>query len=160
MRRLPEPELDEQDTHWSQEQYLRSGLPDGRLWRSLEQMRRACGRHPGQPPPAIFPQAVEYKAAVRFLYRCRATHMDRNSSRDLSVRSQWRRTPRIAPTPWSLERTISRNSSLMARLRVAVGRSSGSLLEIRWDRHSFTDRDGVEARAERGDRTAPPCDPR
>ena len=53
---------------WSEREFARSDLPDGRLRERLVRMGKAWEQCPGQPLPAIFPGRAEQQAAYRFLH--------------------------------------------------------------------------------------------
>ena len=63
------PALDlPREANWSEREFARCALPDGRLRRRLLQMALAFERHPGQPLPDIFPRQADLVAAYRFLH--------------------------------------------------------------------------------------------
>ena len=63
------PALDlPREANWSEREFGRCDLPDGRLRRRLQRMALAFERNPGQPLPDIFPRRAELVAAYRFLH--------------------------------------------------------------------------------------------
>ena len=53
---------------WSEREFARSDLPDGRLRKWLARMGKAWEQCPGQSLTAIFPGRAEQQAAYRFLH--------------------------------------------------------------------------------------------
>ena len=64
---FPELEL-AQGVDWSEREFARSDLPDGRLRRRLLRIGAAWERQPGDPLTAIFPGRAAQQAAYRFLH--------------------------------------------------------------------------------------------
>ena len=64
------------DAGWSEREFARSDLPDGRLRERLVRMGKAWEQCPGQPLPAIFPGRAEQQAAYRFLHNGKVAEED------------------------------------------------------------------------------------
>ena len=65
-----------EDADWSEREFARSSLPDGRLRRRLAAMGAAWERHPGEPLPAVFAHRAAQSGAYRFLHNEAVTHED------------------------------------------------------------------------------------
>ena len=72
---FPELELDA-EAGWSEREFARSDLPDGRLRERLARLGKAWEQCPGQPLPALFPGRAEQQAAYRFLHNGKVSGED------------------------------------------------------------------------------------
>ena len=66
----------EAEAGWSEREFARSDLPDGRLRARLARMGKAWEQCPGQPLTAIFPGRAEQQAAYRFLHNGKVAGAD------------------------------------------------------------------------------------
>ncbi|MXY70035.1 MAG: IS4 family transposase [Acidobacteriia bacterium] len=64
------------DASWSEREFARSDLPDGRLRERLVRLGKAWEQCPGQPLPALFPGRAEQQAAYRFLHNGKVAAQD------------------------------------------------------------------------------------